>query len=132
MSRRLKFAAALLVLLVFAVPSFAVVTCIGGPAPASTRMHCPAGCPMMAEANPAPVMQLSATQHSGAPCCKVSNAKPSPSAVPQAPVTGASIASQGVSTAPGLVPAPFLVRRQQARSVRLPESPQSLLCVFLI
>jgi hypothetical protein len=131
MSRRFQFAVALLVLLLFAVPSFAVVTCIGGQA-SSAAMHCPAGCPMMAEANAASAMQLSAQPHSGAPCCNVSNARPLPSAVPQAPVTRVSMASQDASTAPGVTPAPFLVRREDARPVRLPESPQSLFCVFLI
>jgi hypothetical protein len=131
MFRSLKSAIALLVLIIFAVPSFAVVTCIGG-RPAAAQMHCPAGCAMMAEANAAPAMKLSAQQHSGAPCCNVSSTRPSPSAVPQAQVTRVSIAPQCVSTAPGLVPAPFVVRRQQVRPARLPESPQSLLCVFLI
>lgn len=131
MFRHLKFAAALLALVILSVPSFAVVTCIGGQVPAAAQMHCPAGCPMMAETNAAPAMQLSARQYSGAPCCKVSRARPSPNAVLQAPVTG-SIASQDGSTGPGVVPTPFLVRRQQVLPVRWPESPQSLLCVFLI
>jgi hypothetical protein len=127
MSRSLKFAAALLALVIFSVPLFAVATCMGVPAQ-SAQMRC---CPMMAPANTA-AMQISAQQHSGAPCCKVSNTHPSPSAVPQSPVKGISIAPHAVTTALGFVPAPFVVRRQLTRPVRLPESPQSLLCVFLI
>jgi hypothetical protein len=129
MSRSLKFAAVMMVLVILSAPLLAVGSCFGGASAAS--LHCPPGCSMMASADTA-ALQLSAQQHSGAPCCNVSNTKPSPSAVPQAPVTGVSVAPHGVSTAPGLVPAPFLVRRQQTQSVRLPESPQSLLCVFLI
>jgi hypothetical protein len=126
MFRSLKFAAVMMVLVILSAPLLAVGSCLTGTSPAT--MHC---CPMMASADTA-ALQLSGQQHSGAPCCNVSNARPSPSAVPQAPVTGVSIAPQGVSTTPGLVPAPFVVRRQQTQPVRLPESPQSLLCVFLI
>jgi hypothetical protein len=128
MRSSLKFAAALLVLVILSAPLCALVTCIGGQAQA-TQIHC---CDMMAAANTAPAMQLSAQQHSSPPCCNVSNAKPAPSTVPQAPLTGVSITPLGVSTAPGLVPAAFVARRQQTQPVRLPESPQSLLCVFLI
>lgn len=131
MFRRLKVAVALLVLVFFTVPSFAVVTCVGRQEPVAAQSQMPC-CRMMAEMNAAAAVQLSAQQHTGAPCCKVSNTRPSPSALPQTPVMRVSVVPQGVSTAPGLVPAPFLVRRQQARPQCLPESPQSLLCVFLI
>jgi hypothetical protein len=130
MLRSLKLVAVTLVLVILSLPSLAAVTCFSGVSPAA--MHCPAGCPMMASADKAPALQLSVQQHSGAPCCNISNVRPSPSVVLQAPVTRVSIAPQDVSTAPGLVPASFMVRCQQTRPVRLPESPQSLLCVFLI
>jgi hypothetical protein len=129
MFRSIKFAAVMMVLVILSAPLLAVGSCFSGASAAT--MHCPAGCSMMASADAA-AMHLSAQQHSGAPCCNVSNTKPSPSAVPQAPVTGVSIAPQAVSTTPGLAPSPFRVRRQQTQPVRLPESPQSLLCVFLI
>jgi hypothetical protein len=129
MFRSLKFAAVMMVLVILSAPLLAVGSCFSGASASS--MHCPAGCSMMASAETA-ALQLSAQPHSGAPCCNVSNTKPLTIAVPQAPVTRGSIAPQGVSIAPGLVPAPFLVRRQQMQPVRLPESPQSLLCVFLI
>jgi hypothetical protein len=129
MFRSLKFAAVMMVLVILSAPLLAVGSCFSGASVAT--MHCPVGCSKMASADTA-ALQLSVQQHSSAPCCNVSNARPSPSAVPQAPVTRISIVLQGVSTTPGLVPAPFLISRQEVRPVRLPESPQSLLCVFLI
>ena len=128
MVRHLKVTVALLALIVVSVPTFAIVTCIGeagGPA----LMQCSSGCPMMAQAN---ATQLLAQQHSGAPCCNISNSRPSPAAVLQTPVSAASIAPQHVAAAPDSTPTPFMLRREQARPAKLPESPQSILCVFLI
>lgn len=129
MFRRLKFAAVMLVLVILSAPLLAAVTCFGGEAPAA--MQCPAGCPMMASANSAPAVQLTA-HHSGGSCCDVSNAKPSPVATLQAPVTIAIAAPRTSSAAPGLVPASTCARRQQSPPVRFLSSAQSLLCTFLI
>jgi len=128
MCRNLKFAAALLVLVILSSPLLAAVTCIGGQSPAT--MHCPAGCPMMASADTAPSQFVA--HHPGGSCYDVSNAKPSPVAALQTPVTLVFAAPQASSATPGLVLAAVCVRRQQPHSVRFLESAQSLLCTFLI
>jgi hypothetical protein len=129
MFRSLKFAAVMLVLVIVSAPLLAAVTCFGGGTPVA--MHCPAGCPMMASADTAPALQLAA-HHPGGSCCDVSNAKPSPAVVLQAPVTLVFAAAQTSSATPGLMPAAVCARRQQPHPVRFLESAQSLLCTFLI
>ena len=126
MSRKLQFAAVMLVLVILSAPLLAAVSCLGGTQLAA--MHC---CPAMASSGMAPGLQLAA-QHRGGSCCDVSNSKPSPVAAVQAPVTPAGAVSQIASATPGLAPATVRESRQQSQALRFPDSAQSLLCVFLI
>jgi hypothetical protein len=131
MFRSLKLVGVLLVLVILSAPLLAAVTCFNGAPPAAMPSHCPAGCAMMAASNMAPVAQLAA-QHFGGPCCNISSDRPSPAAVVQQRIVPAS-AVQTISPAtPGFAPAIVRARSEQSKAVRFPDSPQSLLCVFLI
>ena len=122
MCRKVQFVAVMLVLTVLSAPMLAGVTCLGGSQPAA--MPC---CPAMA--GTAPALHL-APQHRG--CCDVSNAKPSPIAALQSSVASVAAVSDASSETPSLAPATAQGGHRQSHSLRVPESPQSLLCVFLI
>ena len=122
MCRKVQFVAVMLVLTVLSAPMLAGVTCLGGSQPAA--MPC---CPAMAGTGT--TLHL-APQHRG--CCDVSNAKPSPIAALQSNVASVAAVSEVSSEAPSLAPATAQAGHRQSHSLRLPESPQSLLCVFLI
>jgi hypothetical protein len=128
MLRKSKLAAAMLVLVILAMPLFAAANCFSGQSP---MMHCPAGCPMMASATTACALQLSA-HHPGGSCCDVSQGKPSAVAVPTAPVIFALAAPQASSVIAGLVPPVLRTQRQQSHPLRFFDSSQSLLCTLLI
>src|SRR6266511_1402613 len=122
MIRNLQFAAVMLVLMILSAHLLPAAACLGGSQPAG--MEC---CAKMADT--APALHLAA-QHRG--CCDVSNAKPSPVATLQSPVASGAAVSQISSAAPILAPVTVRASRRQSQSLRLPESPQSLLCVFLL
>ena len=130
MFRSLKLVGVMLVLVILSVPLLAAVTCFTG-APAAMQMHCAAGCPMMASADMVPAAQLMA-QHSSGPCCNISSHRPLPVAVVQQRVVLSSAVQPISSSTP--MPAPAIVRTpgEQPKAVRFPDSPQALLCVFLI
>jgi len=121
MSRRLQFAVLILVLVSLSAPATATLSCIG--ATQAVGMSC---CPTMENA---PALHL-LPQHRG--CCDLSNAKPTPVAALQSLGAPLGAVSQISSEMPDLLPAAGRVARLQSRPLRLPESSQSFLCVFLI
>jgi hypothetical protein len=131
MFRSLKLVGILLVLVILSAPLLAAVTCFAGDAPAAMPSHCPAGCPMMAASDMAPVAHLAA-QHSGGPCCNISSDRPSPAAVVQQRIVLSSAVQHISAATPMLAPAIVRTGQQQLKPVRFSDSSQSLLCVFLI
>jgi hypothetical protein len=122
MFRSFKFAAMMLVLVILSAPLLAAVACVGGTSHA--EMPC---CQKHSDAAPA----LHSSMHqSGGNCCDVSNSKPVPVAVIQAPVPVVSTAPQASVTMP--VPVTAGVRHPQSLPIRSVETSPSVLCVFLI
>src|SRR5690349_13643871 len=103
MFRSFKFTALMLVLVILSAPLLAAVGCVGG----TTHADMPC-CQKHFDA--AHALQPSA--HSGGSCCDVSNGKPAPVAVLQAPVPVASTAPLAASAIP--VPVIAGVRRPQS------------------
>jgi hypothetical protein len=119
---KLQFAAVMLMLALLSAPLLPAVTCVTGTSTAA--MHCPA-CKHTTDAS------LGMHRATGS-CCDVSQAKPAPAAVIDSPVRIAATAPQRSSATAEVTPAAMHTRRQQMHSLQLPESPQSVLCTFLI
>lgn len=120
-----KFVCALLVLAVLAMPAAALVSCWAPPLMS-------AGCPLclaMAH-NPGTAVQEAP---GGTSCCDLSNGKPAPASVLQAPTTTTLVAPAVSAVVAVSVAAPARVDHPtDQRSASPPVSPQAVLCTFLI
>jgi len=95
MARALKFAVAIVVTVVLAVPSFAAMACMGAGLPTvaqSSHVCCPSQSLAMA------VPQI-IVRHAGAPCCDISQDSPVPVAAVQREAAPAADTAQHSSIA---------------------------------
>jgi len=128
MTRTLKFAAAIVVTVVLAVPSFAALACGGVGLPTlaqSPHMCCPSQSFSMAAS------QI-AVRHVGLPCCNISQDSSAPVAAVQRETAPAADTAQSSSIASYLAEEGAKAPLGLLRPLHYSGSFQSLLCIFLI